>query len=315
MVTEKMPKMRCDLCDFGCSKLSNWNAHLLTSKHQFVTNCDKTVTQNNSSTYMCSNCNKVYNSRNGLWSHSKKCKQSKNDDTDIVEQLLKQNNEFKTIILEQNKMFVGQSIELQKQTSEIQKQNQDMHKQILEVCKNGIIANNTVNSHNKTFNLQVFLNEDCKDAMNVSDFMNSLNLQVSDLECVGQLGFVEGISNIIIKRLNAMDITKRPVHCTDSKRETIYIKEDGVWTKDDDDNMKIRKLVRGVSSRNCKNAGAYKAMYPEWKDPESKHSYIYDKIVLEAFGGTNNGKDEENENKIIRKILKHLTIDKSAFIQ
>jgi len=145
--------------------------------------------------------------------------------------------------------------------------------------------------------------------------MNSLNLQVSDLECVGQLGFVEGISNIIIKRLNAMDITKRPVHCTDPKRETIYIKEDGVWTKDDDDNMKIRKLVRGVSSRNCKNAGAYKAMYPECKDPESKHSYIYDKIVLEAFGGTNNGKDDENENKIIRKILKHLTIDKSAFIQ
>jgi hypothetical protein len=207
-------------------------------------------------------------------------------------------------------MFVGQSIELHKQ-------NQEMQKQILEVCKNGITNNSItqVNSNNKTFNLQVFLNEDCKDAMNVSDFMNSLNLQVSDLECVGQLGFVEGISNIIIKRLNAMDITKRPVHCTDSKRETIYIKEDGVWTKDDDDNMKIRKLVRGVSSRNCKNAGAYKAMYPECKDPESKHSYIYDKIVLEAFGGTNNGKDEENENKIIRKILKHLTIDKSAFIQ
>ena len=192
---------------------------------------------------------------------------------------------------------------------------QDMQKQILEVCKNGIVNNSVtqVNSHNKTFNLQVFLNEDCKDAMNVSDFMNSLNLQVSDLECVGQLGFVEGISNIIIKRLNAMDITKRPVHCTDQKREIVYTKEDGVWTKDDDDNMKIRKLVRGVSSRNCRNAGAYKAMYPECKDPESKHSYIYDKIVLEVFGGTNNGKDEENENKIIRKILKHLTIDKAAF--
>ena len=185
-----------------------------------------------------------------------------------------------------------------------------MHKQILDVCKNGIITNSTVNSHNKTFNLQVFLNEDCKDAMNVSDFMNSLNLQISDLECVGKLGFVEGISNIIIKRLNAMDITKRPVHCTDQKREIIYIKEDGVWTKDDHDNMKIRKLVRGVSSRNCRNATAYKAMYPECKDPKSKHSYIYDKIVLEAFGGTNNGKDDENENKIIRNILKHMTIDK-----
>jgi len=305
MATEKSEKSEklfvCEPCDFKCSSNCDWARHIMRPKHTNKVN-GNTLATKTAKTHVC-DCGKSYSDRTGLWKHKQKC----NDVTNIHS-------------------LANLVIEVVKSNNELQKQNQEFkdllvvqNKSIIETIKHGSITNNnnisTVNSNNKTFNLQVFLNEDCKDAMNVSDFMNSLNLQVSDLECVGQLGFVEGISNIIIKRLNAMDITKRPVHCTDSKRETIYIKEDGVWTKDDDDNMKIRKLVRGVSSRNCKNATAYKAMYPEWKDPESKHSYIYDKIVLEAFGGTNNGKDEENENKIIRKILKHLTIDKSAFIQ
>ena len=289
--------LMCEFCSISCNKISDWKRHIQTKKHISNKNGGNGNILATPLAPLACECGKTYTDRTGLWRHKKKCSGKQTDDNNeqnLIVQLIKQNQDFKDLIVDQNKT-------------------------IIEAIKHNTITNNNsinnVNSNNKTFNLQVFLNEDCKDAMNVSDFMNSLNLQVSDLECVGQLGFVEGISNIIIKRLNAMDITKRPVHCTDSKRETIYIKEDGVWTKDDDDNMKIRKLVRGVSSRNCKNATAYKAMYPEWKDPESKHSYIYDKIVLEAFGGTNNGKDEENENKIIRKILKHLTIDKSAFIQ
>ena len=309
--TENDNKYLCIICDYTTSRKSSLYKHFSTVKHSQCANsvatCDtisdaningkvaKSLKSKQDKIYSCDKCTKIYNSRNGLWKHKQQlCVEEEITDTTdqtLVTLLIKQNQEFKEMIVEQNKTIV------------------DAIKQ----CSANI-SNNTVNSHNKTFNLQVFLNEDCKDAMNVSDFMNSLNLQISDLECVGKLGFVEGISNIIIKRLNALDITKRPVHCTDQKREIVYIKENGVWTKDDD-NMKIRKLVRGVSSRNCKNAGAYKAMYPECKDPKSKHSYIYDKIVLEAFGGTNNGKDDENENKIIRKILKHLTIDKAAFIQ
>ena len=286
----------CEICDYKCSRKFCLKQHQQTAKHINATNAI--------SKYACNNCEKYFNHHSSLHRHQKTCNPVPNIEGGVVIELLKQNQDFKMLIIEQNN-----------------KLEQHNTKMLGLLESNNSITNNTtnnsitqVNSNNKTFNLQVFLNEDCKDAMNVSDFMNSLNLQVSDLECVGQLGFVEGISNIIIKRLNAMDITKRPVHCTDSKRETIYIKEDGVWTKDDDDNMKIRKLVRGVSFRNCRNAGAYKAMYPECRDPESKHSYIYDKIVLEAFGGSNKGKDDENENKIIRKILKHLTIDKSAFI-
>jgi hypothetical protein len=290
-------KFYCELCDYTTSNKKDFAKHESTAKHKNSANGNKLEISEipKTPTYTC-NCNKIFATNSGLWKHKQLCHTKNSMNNENITSLTK-------LVLE-----------VVKSNNELQKQNHEFQKQLIDVCKTNITNNsNTVNSHNKTFNLQVFLNEDCKDAMNVSDFMNSLNLQVSDLECVGQLGFVEGISNIIIKRLNAMDITKRPVHCTDSKRETIYIKEDGVWTKDDDDNMKIRKLVRGVSSRNCKNATAYKAMYPEWKDPESKHSYIYDKIVLEAFGGTNNGKDEENENKIIRKILKHLTIDKTKF--
>jgi hypothetical protein len=301
-------KFHCESCDYSCSKKSDYNKHILTRKHQISTNLQQPSTEIVANKYVCK-CGKSYKERTGLWYHSKNCDDQNpvqmNFDAKLLVGLFKQNQEFKDIIIEQNTKLAEQNTILYEQNNKIIN--------VIEKNNNNITNISQVNSNNKTFNLQVFLNEDCKDAMNVSDFMNSLNLQVSDLECVGQLGFVEGISNIIIKRLNAMDITKRPVHCTDSKRETIYIKEDGVWTKDDDDNMKIRKLVRGVSSRNCRNATAYKAMYPEWKDPESKHSYIYDKIVLEAFGGTNNGKDDENENKIIRNILKHLTINKAAF--
>ena len=126
--------------------------------------------------------------------------------------------------------------EIKLQNMELQKQNQEMQKQILDVCKNGIINNSVtqVNSHNKTFNLNVFLNEDCKDAMNITDFVDSIKFQLADLEHMGKVGYVEGLSNIFIKNLKALDVTKRPVHCTDQKRETIYIKDDGVWTKEID---------------------------------------------------------------------------------
>jgi hypothetical protein len=205
-------------------------------------------------------------------------------------------------------------LEVVKSNNELQKQNNEMQKQLLDVCKNGIInnSNNMVNSNNKTFNLQVFLNEDCKDAMNITDFVNSINLQLSDLESVGKLGYVEGISNIIIKNLSAMDVTKRPVHCTDPKRETIYIKDGDVWEKDEDDNKKLRKMIRSVAFRNCKNTRLFKEKYPDCTKYDSKYSDIYNKIIVEVMGGGPKSNDIENQNKIIRKIAKVMTIDKNS---
>lgn len=314
MVTEKNAKnatFNCDLCNFNCSKLSNWNTHIMTSKHKKVTTCDDLETTKNAASYTCNNCNKIYNSRNGLWVHSKKCKNNEEKEqekettsqTSIIAQLMKQNDEFKNIIIEQNKLFVGQSME-------IQKQNQEMQKQILDICKNGIITNNTVNSNNKTFNLQVFLNEDCKDAMNINEFIDSINFQLADLEHMGKVGYVEGISNIIIKNLKALDVTKRPVHCTDQKRETIYIKNENVWLKEDEDNKNIRKIIKRIAFRNSKCISLFKEKYPDCVKSESKYSNIYSKIVLEAMGGGSNVNDYENENKIIKKITRVVTIDK-----
>ena len=146
-------------------------------------------------------------------------------------------------------------IEIIKQNQELQKQNNELQKQMLEVIKNGTtnnstnIVGNTTNSHNKAFNLQFFLNETCKDAMNIGEFVDSLKLQLSDLEKVGEAGYIEGISSIIVKNLKELDITKRPVHCTDKKRETIYIKDDNKWEKEDDNKTKLRKAIKKISSK------------------------------------------------------------------
>ena len=291
----------CNICMINCNRKSEWDRHIKTKKH--IGNKMETNGNQNISTTLSCDCGRPYTNRSGLWKHKQKCCESLKDIT-LVEQLLKQNNEFKNIIIEQNKLFVGQSVELQKQ-------NREMHTQILEVCKNGIInTTNNVNSHNKTFNLQVFLNEDCKDAMNITDFVDSIKFQLADLEHMGRVGYVDGISNIILKNLKALDITKRPVHCTDQKRETIYIKEAGVWTKEDDDNKNVRKLIKKVAFRNSKCLSLFKGKYPDCITSESKYSDTYSKIVIEAMGGGSKCNDYDSENKIIRKIAKEMTIDK-----
>jgi len=275
----------------------------MTRKHQISTNLQQSSTEIATNKFICK-CGKSYKDRTGLWYHSKKCDVQPNIfDTQILIDLLKQNQEFKEIIIQQNN-------KLNEQNSMLHEQNNKIIN-VLETNNSNNITNNTVNSHNKTFNLQVFLNEDCKDAMNITDFVNSINLQLSDLEHVGKVGYVEGISNIIIKNLNALDVTKRPVHCTDPKRETIYIKDGDVWEKDEDDNKKLRKMIKSVAFRNCKNTRLFKEKYPDCMKSESKYSDMYNKIIIEVMGGTSATNDIENQNKIMRKIAKVMTIDKN----
>ena len=301
MLTQNTSKnihsLYCEICDFKCCKKGDWNRHIITSKH---INAYQMLTLNTPPTKYECECGCSYAYRQSLYTHKKKCKNHittiHNSDTDsnLVVQLIKQNQEFNHLLIEQNNKMMDTFVE---------------------AIKNGITNgnNNTVNSHNKTFNLQVFLNEDCKDAMNITEFVNSINLQLSDLEHVGQVGYVEGISNIIIKNLNAMDVTKRPVHCTDPKRETIYIKDGDVWEKDEDDNKKLRKMIRSVAFRNCKNTRLFKEKYPDCVKSESKYSDMYNKIIIEVMGGTSATNDVDNQNKIIRRIAKMVTIDKSTF--
>ena len=190
----------------------------------------------------------------------------------------------------------------------------NQNKELMEIVKNGThntINNNNINSHNKTFNLQVFLNETCKDAMNISDFIESVKLQVSDLENVGKVGYIEGISNIIIKNLQALEVEKRPVHCADQKREVMYVKEDNVWEKEDETNNKLRKAIRKIAHKNICMLKEFRDKYPDCEEYDSKKNDQYNKIVYEAMGGKGDN-DYEKDTKIIKKIANVVGIDKTA---
>jgi Txe/YoeB family toxin of Txe-Axe toxin-antitoxin module len=205
---------------------------------------------------------------------------------------MKENNELKGMMMEQNnKMMEQQNI-------------------VLEIAKNGThnTTTNNTNSHNKAFNLQFFLNETCKDAMNITDFVESIQYQLSDLEKMGEIGYVEGITNIIVKNLNALDVTQRPLHCTDKKRETIYIKDEDKWEKDEDKN-KIRKAIKKVANKNARLIQKFKEKHPDYNEYHSKYSTQYHKLIIESFGGSGDN-DLEKEDKIICNIAKSIVVEK-----
>jgi hypothetical protein len=176
----------------------------------------------------------------------------------------------------------------------------------LEVCKNNN-SNNTINSNNnnKTFNLQVFLNEECKDAMNLSEFINSLQVQLSDLDNMGSLGYTEGISKIILKEMNVIDQNKRPVHCTDIKRDTLYVKDEDKWEKEQPEYPKLKQAIRKVEQKNFGLMGEWQAEHPDYKDSTTFENTEYLNLVSHAMSGT-----PENMQKVIKKIAKEVVIEK-----
>ena len=218
------------------------------------------------------------------------------DKEGLIMMLIKQNTE---LIREQGNI---KQMMIEQQSKIIEQQNI-----VLEIAKNG--THNTVtNSHNKSFNLNFFLNETCKDAMNIMDFVESIKLQLSDLEKVGEIGYVEGISNIIVKNLNELDVTQRPVHCTDKKRETMYIKDEDKWEKDEE-NSKIRRAIKRVASKNQRLIPKFKEEHPDCMKYHSKYSDQYNKLIVESMGGSGDN-DLEKEEKIIRNISRNLIVDK-----
>jgi hypothetical protein len=190
---------------------------------------------------------------------------------------------------------------------ELVKSNHDLQKQMIELCKNN---NTTINSHNnnnnKTFNLQFFLNEECKDAMNLNDFVESVQLQMTDLEKIGELGYVEGVSKFIMGKLNETDVNKRPVHCSDAKRETLYVKDDNVWTKEGEENSKIRGAVKKIEKKNIKLLNAWKETHAGCMDSDSPYNDQYTHMIIGSLGGC----EPDNVNKVIKKIAKATIIDK-----
>ena len=294
--TPKNAEFICINCHFKCCKNSDWLRHINTIKHVHRLNGNKmenAETQKNAA-YICK-CGKQFLSNSGLWKHKKGCennkiskKQGKNTETnkdELINYLIKENKEFKNLILE------------------IVKKDKDN-------CNNTNITNShNTNSLNKTFNLQFFLNETCKDAMNIMDFVDSIKLQLTDLEKVGEIGYVEGISNIITTNLKALDVTQRPIHCTDKKRETLYIKDEDKWEKENEEKKKLKKVIKKVANKNILLLQKFKEAHPDCGKSDSRFSDQYNKIIIESMGGSGDN-DIEKEAKIIQNISNVTTIDK-----
>ena len=291
---KKPVNFECNLCDFKCSYNKDYQRHIDTIKHKN----NVLTTKNNENgpekpkIYECTGCKKSYCDRAGLWRHKKSC-----------------------ILIEKQEIDKDELIiTLLKQNAELIKGQQDM---IVKISENGIINNNShntintthMNSHNKAFNLNFFLNETCKEAMNINEFVESIKMELSDLERVGEKGYIEGITSIIVKNLKALDITKRPVHCTDKKRETIYIKDDDKWEKDEDKSY-MHKLIKKVVSKNMKMFPKYRETHPDCTKYHSKFGDRYQKIIYESMGGKGDNDFEKNE-KIIKNVLKEVVVDKN----
>ena len=325
--TKKRQFFSCEKCTFSCERKPDWERHIATPKHHKLTIVNTELIKKTPK-HICSVCFKEYKSNVGLWKHSKKCtsniiieisdkkfeiiekedeeKEDEEQEDEEKEDEEKEEKEEKENDVDLKKLI----IEILKSNNELQKQNNELQKNMFDLCKinTNTISNNTINSHNKTFNLQFFLNEQCKDAMNITDFANSFDLQLSDLETVGELGYVEGITKIIVDKLNSMDIYKRPMHCSDAKREIIYVKDENVWTKEEKDNPKLRQAIKNVSFRNMKLVYNWSNAYPESKNSESRLNDKYMELVIQSTGGNN--PIVESENKIIRRIAKEIVIGK-----
>ena len=301
-------KYECSCCDYTTSKKYDYEKHLATDKHRIN---NLATDGNNSATKMsqidqlvCNKCNKTYKCRTGLWRHKNKgncdldedgvgdgvddeydiIKSKKNEE--LITYLIKENAEFKQLLIEQNK-------------------------QMIELCKTaGNNNNNNTNSHNKSFNLQFFLNETCKDALNISDFVKSIKPSLEDLEATGRLGYVEGVSNIILKNLNTLDSTRRPIHCTDIKREVLYVKDNDEWIKELEEKPVLTKAIKVIANENIKNISEWRTSNPGCTASDSRKNDMYLKIVSNAMSGSSSEEACKNIHKIIGNVSKNVIIDR-----
>ena len=301
----------CETCDFVCSKQSDYDRHIFTRKHQILTNTYK-IQPEKHQTFVC-DCGKKYKHRQSLYAHKKKCThvyiEKDTSDTDSDTEIPSQELE---LIDDNNVDYKNMFIQLMKQNQELQQTVVEQQKQYTEtinemIPKIGNTTNNTTNN-NQQFNLQFFLNERCKDALNITDFMRSIELNMNDLVQTGKLGYVEGMSRIFVKALKDMDVTERPIHCTDIKRETVYIKDEDKWEKDDDEKSKMRKTIRNIENKNLKMLPKWQEENPEHRNLESKKSNEFMELSITALGGQDD--KEKSEKKIMKNILKEVVVDK-----
>ena len=297
------PKFHCEKCDYSCSKKRDFNKHLSTLKHKKAT-----LSTEKSSHHICSNCNKEYKDRTGLWKHKKKCTKihipevQSDSQTDLIYVIAKQQEEtteLKKLLIEQQENHFKQMQEQMKiQQEEHNKQIQELIPQLQQVT-NINNCNNTTN--NNRFNLNFFLNEQCKDAISIQNFIENLNIGIPELEHMGNVGYVKGMMSIFSNTLGAMDIYKRPLHCTDLKRETLYIKQGNTWRKDTEDKTELKKLIKTVEYKNYGSLRLWEREHPEAFECDTQDNIDYMRISNESLGGF----DSTDAIKL-GKIMKHV---------
>ena len=336
MITKNSPKVAtkfyCERCDYKCSKKSDYNKHLTTAKHKKITNDNKNSPKV-ATAYSCDICMKTFKYPSGLSRHKQKCENlvqiisennekhtemvhynppelSKNDIIELLKQnqtLITSNQEFKELMIDQSKQLQ----DMQKENQEQQYENQQLQKQLIDVVKhtNNSITNNTINNNQK-FNLNFFLNEQCKDAINMSEFIENMELNMEDLTETGRLGYVDGISRILVNKLRELDTYKRPLHCTDVKRETLYIRENDEWSKENDSKKALKGLVDRVSNKNCKNIRQWTEEHPKYQIFDSPENMEYVRLTQAVLGGLGDHECKQFRDKIIKSVIKEVMVNK-----
>ena len=337
-----MPNYSCDKCSFFSNYKSDYNRHLNTKKHmENMKNVKRGFTcekcefntlykkdyerhmnskkhmKNSIKVHVCSQCNKEYLNYSGLWKHEKQCMltetTNKTEKVHVIEhelltpelfvKLLKENTELKNVLIEQNR-------ELQ---NKLLQQCEEHNKKIIELSQSHTIVNNN-NNNNNQFNLNIFLHEKCKNAINLVDFVENLKITFNDLENVGNEGYVNGITQIFMKGLKELDLYTRPVHCTDVKRETLYIREQNEWIKEDPDLLKIKDAIKKIAFKNIQQISSWNELHPDMQVLDSDDFKLSFNIMQESLGGPLGTDIEKNNEKIVKNIAKTVYIDKQQLI-
>ena len=308
-------KYICEKCDYRCIKKYNWDKHLLTAKH--IKETTETFMEIKSGekgqTDITCECGKIYKNKSGLWKHQKKCKASE-EKSKITEENVTLVTEEKEENHEENNqknmdILINLFQEQLKENKELKELIIEQQKKILEISAGTNITNNNNTTNNNKFNLNIFLNEKCKDALNITDFINSIDVGFKDFENFGRLGYVGSINNILIRELKGIDVYKRPFHCSDLKREVIHVKDNDTWVKDDD-KKHMKRAIKLIEHKNIKLVPSWLKANPKADDITTKKHEEYMKILDNSMGEMKDEDNERNYDKIIRNVAKEILIDK-----
>jgi len=308
MFTDFTPKkpiiFECKKCAFISSNKKDYTRHLSTAKHKKFTEFTH-FTPKNPTAFICDKCNKHYKSRMGLWKHKQKCIIEDKETITLLQ-------EYEEPILPRgNENTISNMMELIKQNQEFKELIVEQNKQLVELAQKPTTLNNNQTIHNnQKFNLNVFLNEQCKDAINMSEFIENMELDIEDLTETGRLGYVGGISRILINKLQELDIYKRPLHCTDMKRETLYIKENDEWSKDTNSKDNLTSLIGKVANKNCRNLNKWTNDHPEYQVFDSMDNMEYIRLTQAVLGGFGEQECKQFKDKIIRGVIKEVMVNK-----